>query len=252
MITSRTMEDITEMEAVTAQDAENFVFKEFPKIPRFRNMIVTEKIDGTNAAIVVCEYGFGTHADGQPDGTSVVAGTTTDGHGMPEWEYLVFAQSRKRIITPGKSTDNFGFAGWVHENAAPLANLLGPGRHFGEWWGQGIQRGYGLDHKRFSLFDTERWMWINNSTETSSWSLDHNGLEIPRHLDVVPIVDQGEFNMDDIDSALARLEDTGSVAAKKATLTTTYHQPEGVVIYMPQARLSFKKTLEGDGGKYSN
>jgi hypothetical protein len=34
---------------------------------------------------------------------------------------------------------------------------LGPGRHFGEWWGAGIQRRYGLTEKRFSLFNVTRW-----------------------------------------------------------------------------------------------
>ena len=34
---------------------------------------------------------------------------------------------------------------------------LGVGQHFGEWWGFGIQRGYGLHERRFSLFNTGRW-----------------------------------------------------------------------------------------------
>src|SRR5690606_13561404 len=100
-------------------------FTEFPKIPRLnRNIIVTEKIDGTNASIFIGEDG----------------------------EFLV--GSRTRWITPEK--DNFGFAAWAHENRDELMKL-GPGHHFGEWWGRGIQRGYGLNERRFSLFNTSRW-----------------------------------------------------------------------------------------------
>src|ERR1044072_4291110 len=100
-------------------------FTPFPKIGRLdKDMVVTEKIDGTNAAIVITEDG------------------------------VIYAQSRKQFITPDK--DNAGFANWVQEHELEL-EALGPGVHFGEWWGSGIQRGYGLDHKRFSLFNTGRW-----------------------------------------------------------------------------------------------
>jgi hypothetical protein len=102
-------------------------FVPWPKIHRlFRDVIITEKIDGTNAAI----------------------GISDDGE--------VHAQSRKRIITP--ADDNYGFAKWVHANAAVLAEHLGPGLHFGEWCGLGINRGYGLPEKRFALFNAARWV----------------------------------------------------------------------------------------------
>lgn len=101
------------------------MFKAWPKIPRIENekFHITEKIDGTNACVIiqVGEY--------------------------PQ----VLAQSRTRIITP--EDDNYGFAKWVQENAEQLIADLGEGYHFGEWWGQGIQRGYGLEEKRFSLFN---------------------------------------------------------------------------------------------------
>jgi hypothetical protein len=101
------------------------LFKEFPKIPRFkRNFVITEKIDGTNACVIVGPQG------------------------------QVSAQSRTRLITP--DDDNFGFAKWVSDNAMQLIGL-GEGHHFGEWWGGSVQRGYGLKEKRFSLFNTGRW-----------------------------------------------------------------------------------------------
>lgn len=69
----------------------DIVFQEFPKLARLnRTVYVTEKIEGTNAAI----------------------GVTEDG--------IVYAQSRKRLIQPGKNTDNAGFAGWVKENEDEL------------------------------------------------------------------------------------------------------------------------------------
>ncbi len=104
----------------------NAVFTPFPKIARLnREIVVSEKIDGTNACVQVLE-----------DGT-------------------VLAQSRTRFITP--ENDNYGFARWVRENEDELRAGLGFGTHFGEWWGRGIQRGYGVDDKRFSLFNTQRW-----------------------------------------------------------------------------------------------
>ncbi len=98
-------------------------------MPRIENetYAVTEKIDGTNACVII--------KDGE-----------------------IAAQSRTRIITP--QNDNFGFAAWVEEHKKELLDL-GDGYHYGEWWGQGIQRNYGLDHKRFSLFN---W-WMSDIPE---------------------------------------------------------------------------------------
>src|SRR5678816_3863858 len=102
-------------------------FEPYPKIPRLfnREIVVTEKIDGTNAQIIVPE---------NPN------------------EPLICG-SRTRYITPGKTTDNYGFAQWVEQNQESL-RLLGPGKHFGEWWGVGINRGYEIIHRNFSLFNT--------------------------------------------------------------------------------------------------
>lgn len=88
-------------------------FVEFPKMPRLsRECVITEKIDGTNAQIFIAD-----------DCETMLIG------------------SRTRWITP--ENDNAGFARWCMEHKEDLLRL-GPGRHFGEWWGQGIQRNYGL------------------------------------------------------------------------------------------------------------
>jgi hypothetical protein len=168
-------------------------FEEFTKIPRLsRQCVITEKIDGTNACILVLEDG------------------------------RLLAGSRTRWITP--ATDNFGFAKWVEQNAEELRKL-GPGLHRGEWWGQGIQRRYGQDRKRFSLFNTFKWS---------------DPAVRPACCDCVPVLYAGEFNTISVNQALASLEIGGSVAAPG------FMAPEGVVIYHEAARMYFKKTIEGD------
>src|SRR3954469_18836515 len=113
-------------------------FQPWPKIARLnRDIVITEKIDGTNAAVVIVPVtygGFTTPLD-QPE---VIAYVDLG----PDREYAVFAQSRTRFVTP--KHDNYGFAGWVERNAEALVESLGEGTHFGEWWGSGIQRKYGL------------------------------------------------------------------------------------------------------------
>lgn len=103
-------------------------FSPFPKIPRWskaQHICISEKIDGTNAQIVINE-----------DATDFKCG------------------SRSRWITP--NDDNFGFARWAEERREHILKL-GKGQHFGEFWGLGIQRCYNLKEKRFSLFNSLRW-----------------------------------------------------------------------------------------------
>lgn len=166
-------------------------FREFPKIPRLsREIIVTEKIDGTNAQVFIME-------DGQ-----------------------VIAGSRSRYITP--QDDNHGFAAWVETHHEELLQL-GPGRHFGEWWGSGIQRNYGLKEKRFSLFNVHRW-----------------GESRPACCHVVPVLFRGIFRVAYVDAALKDLEQNGSVAAPG------FMKPEGVIVFHIAGNLMFKKTILKD------
>jgi hypothetical protein len=166
-------------------------FVEFPKMPRLsREIIVTEKIDGTNAQVHI----------------------TVDGQ--------ILAGSRTRWITP--EADNFGFAAWVRDNREALMDL-GPGSHFGEWWGAGIQRRYDQTTKRFSLFNVDRW-----------------GERRPACCDVVPVLYRGPFDTQRIEDQLDSLRRVGSVAAPG------FMRPEGVVVYHVAGRLGFKKTIEKD------
>ena len=168
-------------------------FEAFNKIPRLnRHVVITEKIDGTNAQVYI-------GADG-----TIIAG------------------SRNRWLTP--ESDNFGFARWVHDNADKL-RTLGEGRHFGEWWGAGIQRRYGLDHKRFSLFNVGRW------TEEQAAAAG---------CFLVPVLYQGIDLHGGLAEALTTLRAAGSVASPG------FHEPEGVVVYHSAGRNLYKVTLEGD------
>src|SRR4051812_22881421 len=120
-------------------------FEAFPKMPRLsREMVITEKIDGTNAQVFI------TPVDILGAQTCNVPWIATIG-GL-----AIAAGSRTRWLAPTGQGDNFGFAAWVQANVEELITL-GPGRHFGEWWGKGIQRGYGLAEKKFSLFNVGRW-----------------------------------------------------------------------------------------------
>ena len=197
-------------------------FEAFPKIGRLsRNCTITEKIDGTNAQIFitphdqVCPYTLDHHVIGVFDDNS-----------LPRQRMLVFAGSRTRWITP--EDDNYGFASWVKRNLEELSKL-GPGRHFGEWWGAGIQRKYGLvgSDKRFSLFNVHRW--------SGRWDNPR-----PRCCGVVPTLYEGIFTQNAVDTALAELRGTGSCAA------LGFMQPEGVIIYHHGVKQYFKKTLEKD------
>jgi len=212
-------------------------FKGFPKIPRlYRQAVWSEKLDGTNAAVGIVEYSFGTWVDGTPGMMKYVMGNPLpvdhpQYDGLPDKEYLVYAQSRNRLISP--ADDNHGFARWVWDNAEKLIELLGPGLHSGEWWGSGIYRGYGLTkgEKRFSLFNTGKWnraIVRSEAENTVPW------------LDVVPVVYQGIFSTEITDALKDTLRTNGSYAAPE------FMRPEGIVIYHVAANSYFKTLLEGD------
>lgn len=177
-------------------------FTPFPKLSRLsREVVITEKIDGTNAAVIVEQ----------------------DQDGFPR---VVGAQSRTRLITP--EDDNFGFARWVHENAEELAKL-GPGTHFGEWWGRGIQRNYARPGRAFSLFNVGRWS---------------DPAVRPACCDVVPVLYAGPMEeygvLRGMKDSLARLAREGSVAAPG------FMDPEGIVVFHTASHTMFKKTLKND------
>lgn len=186
-------------------------FVPWGKTPRlFRDVVVTEKIDGTNAAVLVVE-------EEQPS-----PGSTTN-LAVDGVRYTLYAQSRKRLISP--ESDNYGFAKWVYTNAETLVQDLGPGRHFGEYWGKGIQRGYGLDHRRFSLFNTSKWEGAEFATA---------------NLTVVPVIFEETFSQAVLDDALDSLFHDGSRAAPG------FMSPEGICVFHTASNQVYKVLLEND------
>ena len=168
-------------------------FQDFPKMARWsRDIIITEKIDGTNAQVCIAE-----------DGVTMKFG------------------SRTRWITP--EDDNYGFARWGVEHFDELLKL-GPGRHFGEWWGKGVQRNYSMTDRRFSLFNAVRW------TDEVRPSCCH----------AVPVLYQGPMHPGVMEKYMCQLAENGSYAAPG------FMEPEGVVLFHTAANFGFKKTLKKD------
>jgi hypothetical protein len=187
-------------------------FTPFPKLARLqREVIITEKIDGTNAQIYI----------------------TDDGR--------MLTGSRTRWITP--EDDNFGFAKWARDHKDELMQL-GPGRHFGEWWGRGIQRNYGLNERRFSLFNVSRWC-LHGETPKQIPTADPRIVKmqevLPACCHLVPILWDGLFTSAIPAVHLHYLSQNGSEAAPG------FMHPEGIVVFHVAGNVGFKMTLDNDG-----
>lgn len=190
-------------------------FKKWSSTPRWhKGLHITEKIDGTNACVVV--------GDG--------------------W---VKAQSRKRLITP--DNDNFGFARWVHDNAGALTDALGFGYHYGEWFGEGIQKNpLQILGRRFALFNTWHWARPENAER----------LEMVDGLEHVPVLHDenihGPATWETIPLILQELSTWGSkvrglpaIWDDKSGFYTT-PKPEGIIVWHRETQQKYKILLEGD------
>lgn len=217
-------------------------FPGMPPIVRLhRDVVITEKIDGTNGLIAITETADFT---GDPEDPSTHRPEPLAVVDLPlDHQVAVWAGSKNQWLGP--DGDNFGFGAWVKANADRLAVMLGPGLHRGEWWGSGIQRGYGLPkgEKRFSLFNTSRWCMDDqvpmrgDESDATILPLDY----VPG-LSVVPVLGQvpGQALNYSVDQALQRLQIHGSLAAPG------FMRPEGVVIFQPSTLVTFKATIDGD------
>lgn len=230
-------------------------FLPFSKMPRLnREVVITEKIDGSNAQVCIVPK-TPLVSDFEKVRPFIVAENN---------DHRLLAGSRTRWITPGKTTDNYGFAQWCADNATDLFKL-GPGRHFGEWWGRGINRNYGLEDRRFSLFNSLRWqpepvfsddlgvhfdptkpgVWREELVGATLVKGKHEGGELcsvsgPSCCHVVPTIWRGNFDTFDPVALVEMLRSHGSFAAPG------FMNPEGLVIYHTAAGHGFKVTLEGD------
>jgi hypothetical protein len=244
-------------------------FAEFRKIPRLnRDIVITEKIDGTNAQIFIEEYGaVGAPGAMERDGDGLCVNLELDPD-KPARFVRLRAGQRTRWATPER--DNMGFAAWAFKNAEELALTLGVGRHYGEWWGPGIQRKYGLTEKRFSLFNVHKWgartykldprcvrpnaevehkffkgqQMCDCSEERSAVYLELKG----GTLTVVPTLYKGPWFIERLDgtrvfapdAAIDRLKSEGSHAAPG------FMDPEGIVVFHEAGGLLFKVTCKND------
>ncbi len=179
------------MENETENKTEN-EFKRWSSIEKFEQMVtITEKVHGSNAQIYI---------------------TDTE----------VRCASRERWLD--RVADNFGFCNHVLANEEEVRTLLGPGRHYGEWYGAGINSTYDLKGKRFALFDTR----FADPQPRPSWC------------DVVPILYRGIFSQEAVNEALAKLKKDGSV------ISPGFMRPEGVVIRFERSGVFMKKVFEAE------
>ncbi len=187
-------------------------FEKFPKIARFsRPIVITEKIDGTNAQIYIDENN------------------------------VMCVGSRKRWLTV--LGDNFGFYAWAFEHQDELITGLGPGRHYGEWWGHKIQRGYGLDERRFSLFNVFRWQSPRLMVDYPAPELMPDRQRAPDCCHVAPVLWATDtLGTVTIASVLDQLKRKGSAAAPG------FMDPEGIVICHVASGHLYKKTFVGEEG----
>lgn len=184
----------------------------FKKIPRLsRDITITEKLDGTSGIIYIDENNN------------------------------LFIGSKNKWLDDHH--DNHGFWHWAIEKKEELLKL-GKGYHYGEFWGKTIQRGYGLDEKRFSLFNVGRWCLYNKEPKLISidnkTKVEKYQERLPQCCYLVPILYEGIFDTEKIMRTLLELEENGSKAAPG------FMNPEGIVIYHKAANVYFKKTIEND------
>jgi len=168
-------------------------FKSFNSIKRLETIVtITEKVHGSNAQVLI--------EDGE-----------------------IKAGSRNRFLDVEE--DNFGFAQWVDDNKEELIEKLGEGRHFGEWYGSGINSGYGLTkgEKRLALFD-------QRLVEQ----------ELPEGVVVVPVLYQGLFRDGIVTEIMDKLKEGGSV------ISPGFMRPEGVVVRFDANGAMFKKVFEAE------
>jgi len=129
--------------------AENLVDVEFVKWrsikrPEKNTIIITEKMDGTNGCIII------------KDGI------------------IIGVQSRTKLLSI--DDDNYGFFAWCAEHAAHIIDVLGDGRHYGEFCGPGINKNrHDLGQRAFFIFNTFVYPTIPESAYIKKIDLIYTG-----------------------------------------------------------------------------
>lgn len=237
-MTATTHENVSRSELHDNEDTFG-QFKSWGSTPRFhKGLHITEKINGTNAGVSVQGVSKDESPEFVKDGI-VVAGVDCD--------WIVRAQSRKRIITPGD--DNFGFAAWVWDNAEGLANLLGFGYHYGEWYGEGIQKNpLAVQGRWWALFNTWHWGRKENLERLEAAGIPG--------LTTVPVLHDeqthGPADYNTIPDALEYLAVFGSRAKGYMTVPNAHKMdfhvegPEGIIVWQRETQQRYKILLRED------
>ncbi len=193
-------------------------FKEWPKIPRGgggETITITEKIDGTNACIIVSE--------------GLVIGAQSRTQLLCERELYIVEGFIGEVGKWENRSDNYGFADYVRNNENELSKL-GDGYHYGEWAGPGIQKNHhNLEKKTLFLFNSDRWR--------------DGRQERPAGVECVPVIYEGEWGPHIIENTMKELWDTAKYKG--------YH-PEGIVIWYHKTRRYEKVTFENANGKWAS
>ena len=204
-------------------------FAKFGSIGRlYRDVVITEKIDGMNACIVIKQV---LDDELYRNALTVVSGVPYGGYS--DCRFAVGVQSRKQFLS--LDNDIQGLAAWVQEHAHELVLALGPGYHYGEYWGKNIQRSYHQKRNWFSLFNSKRWNKNNVG-----------------HIDgllVVPILYSGPYEDWVNQMQLHRLDTEGSHAAQEVDDRKLDFRAEGIVGWHVALDTYYKVTLDGDGHK---
>jgi hypothetical protein len=177
-------------------------FEAFPDIKKLGSaaLFITQKIHGSNAQVFIFQ---------QEDGSLDLR-----------------CGSRSRWIAPGN--DNYGFAEMVYANKQAFIDTLGPGRHYGEWAGPGINSGEGLKVKTFILFD--HWKYPPERS-------------LPPNTVVVPVLFSGAFDLSRVQECMDDLKANGS------KLVPGYMNPEGCVVRIKGERYKVVFQAEETGWK---
>jgi len=190
-------------------------FKSFPEIKKLSSVkfSITQKIHGSNAQIMIVPL----------DPEIAIFRKSNKDVGIVELngQYFDFrCGSRTRWIVPGD--DNYGFAAFAYANKEAFVEKLGPGQHFGEWAGLGINSGEGLKEKFFILFDYWR----------------YDPAILPPQTVLVPVLYKGKFDLGQVKIAMDDLKTNGS------KLALGFMHPEGVVVQIIGSRYKEVFTAE--------
>ena len=186
-------------------------YPKYPKTHRLENIncIISEKVDGTNGLI----HGI---YDSKTESFKVKFG------------------SRTRYLNPEvKDGDNFGFASFylpykklfkklfnsLREEHSDLCDI----KIYGEWFGKGIQRGYGLENKYFMPFNKYYAAFLQQGS-------------IPNIIEPY-IFCECKYNIQESLDAMSLLRANGSY------LIPGYDNPEGIIINFRDLDIRFKETI---------